>query len=221
MMSSRALYDQWADPYEAAKEEFLRRYGDPAIPFFLQYLGNPMGKVLLDMGCGTGREAAMYEGGGFGLVWGVDESEEMLKKARAKAAHPERFLHGRFDRIPLGNESVDVVTCQYSFHYELDFDSAYSELERILRPGGLLLMANRHPSSDALEMDRSEVDGRVYVRPLIWGKIRIPCPLHQMQEYMSPKFYQTFDLIDYWVWPRPYSERYDPWLFGMASRRRG
>jgi ubiquinone/menaquinone biosynthesis C-methylase UbiE len=200
----------------------VQEHGDPALPFFWSYLHACQQKILADIGCGSGWEAAAYEQIGLFKVWGIDESEEMLKKARLRVQRPEHFLHGYFDHIPLGSGSVHVVTCLYSLHYLVNMDVGYRELHRILQPGGLLLMANRHPVSDAQEVDRFEKDGRTYIRPLIWGKIPIECPLHaHMLDYLSPTFDQLFTLIDYCVWERPNAARkFSPFLFGVAALRR-
>jgi ubiquinone/menaquinone biosynthesis C-methylase UbiE len=215
----KALYDGIADPYEEAKLEYLRQHADPGMPFIVRNISRRPISSLADIGCGAGLEAAYYESLGIPTVWGIDDSEQMLKKARQRVRHADHFLFGHFDQIPLGDEYVDAVTCLYSFHYVRNMDRAYREMARVLRRGGRLLMVNRHPSSDALEQDRFEDNGQIFVRPLIWGKVPIPCPLHTMEEYLSDTFLQLFEWTEYVVLQFRGATTV-PQFFGLVATRR-
>src|ERR1051325_8231070 len=177
-------YDALADRYLGAKEKYLKNYADPAEEFVLEHIGDGAGRTLLDIGCGAGEEARGYEQRGF-AVRGVDPSEEMLKRARDKATHPENFYTGSYEKTGAKDQSVDVVVGLYSFHYVENLDEGYGELARILRPGGTLVFAVRHPFSDLSEAKRFLKNGKEYVRPTVYMEVPIEHPLHTMGEYFS------------------------------------
>ena len=107
------------------------------------------GKSALDLGPGLGRDCfiAARKVGPEGSVFGLDMSEEMLRKADGyKQAVVSRlgydnlnFLKGQFDvHIPLEDSSVDVIFSNCVNNLALDKQTAYQEMLRILRPGSKL-----------------------------------------------------------------------------------
>jgi SAM-dependent methyltransferase len=100
--------------------------------------------TVLDAGCGDGinlvglREIAAGEGLAMRLL-GVDYSP--LRLRRAVAAAPGTRVHqASLYRLPLVNESVDVVLCNHVIEHVPDVETTLSELRRVLRPGGLLIV---------------------------------------------------------------------------------
>ncbi|POM23146.1 Demethylmenaquinone methyltransferase [Actinomadura rubteroloni] len=97
------------------------------------------GDDVLDVGCATGplTRAARAAVGPDARVTGLDASEEMLTRARARADGVD-FVHGRAQRLPFAPASFDVVVLSLVLHY-LDREqaaAALAEARRVLRPGG-------------------------------------------------------------------------------------
>lgn len=73
---------------------------------------------------------------------GVDLSEDMLAVARQRL--PEQsgveWRLGKAEHLPLPSGRFDVVTCTNAFHLVADQLVALSELRRVLRPGGTLVL---------------------------------------------------------------------------------
>ena len=95
---------------------------------------------VLDVGCGDGRFAAELQGAGFSVV-GVDVAEEPLRRARSM--HPELDVRvvpvdGRW---PLDDASFDVVWAGETIEHVVDTAGWMSELRRVLRSGGSLLLS--------------------------------------------------------------------------------
>lgn len=96
--------------------------------------------VCLDLACGTGDLcrllAAKYQDG---LITGLDLSPVMLGRARARVPASTRvqFLQGDMGRIGLASESVDIVTGGYALRNAGDLGEALSEIQRVLKPGGI------------------------------------------------------------------------------------
>ncbi len=98
-------------------------------------------QVLLDFGCGPGRFCGSLAKRIDGKVIGVDPTAELIEIAEPAAGVEYRVMEGR--DIPLGNDSVDVVWICLVLGGIVDTDDlnyAVSEIERVLKPGGLLLV---------------------------------------------------------------------------------
>jgi arsenite methyltransferase len=127
---------------EAAAESFA----GVANPFALG--GLEAGEEVLDVGSGAGTDslvAAQMIGPG-GRVTGVDMTPEMLAKARAAAAEMGasnvEFLEGEAERLPFEDESFDVVLSNGVIDLIPDKDAVFFEIQRVLRPGGRIQIAD-------------------------------------------------------------------------------
>lgn len=100
------------------------------------------GEVVLDLGSGGGIDvllAARRVGAG-GKVFGLDMTEEMLQlalsnRAEAGATNVE-FLKGDIEAIPLPAGTIDVIISNCVINLSADKDKVFSEMRRVLRPGG-------------------------------------------------------------------------------------
>jgi SAM-dependent methyltransferase len=94
-------------------------------------------KVVIDFGCGTGKESVELAQSGARLVIGVDIQEEMLSQARQRAR-----LAGVQDRCVFSTkapERADVIISLDSFEHFSDPSGALSEIWELVKPGGHLL----------------------------------------------------------------------------------
>ncbi|WP_411278358.1 ArsR/SmtB family transcription factor [Falsiroseomonas sp.] len=109
--------------------------------------------ALLDIGTGTGRLLELVAPRAE-RVLGVDMSRDMLALARARLA--ERGLADRaavrqadMYRLPFADASFDAVALQMVLHYAEDPPAALAEAARVLKPGGVLLVADLAPHGEA------------------------------------------------------------------------
>ncbi|NNG03305.1 MAG: metalloregulator ArsR/SmtB family transcription factor [Inquilinus sp.] len=114
---------------------------------------------LLDLGTGTGRMLAVMARRAARCV-GIDSSREMLAVARAnlEAAGVRNWQvrHGDLYQLPLPSASFDVAVIHQVLHYLEDPADALAEAARILRPGGMLLIADFAPHAvDDLRVDHA------------------------------------------------------------------
>jgi ubiquinone/menaquinone biosynthesis C-methylase UbiE len=126
----------------------------------------PAGSSVLDAGCGTGRHTAFLVEKGHDVV-GIDSSPEMLAVAAAKAP-TARFELADLERIPLPDASVDAAVCGLVLSHARDLAPVVSEVARVLRPGGRLIVSNPHPFATGLLDWRATVTddaGRLAVIP--------------------------------------------------------
>jgi SAM-dependent methyltransferase len=97
------------------------------------------GQRVLDVACGTGvlAQAVADRVGTSGSTIGVDINEGVLDIARDK--HPAVEWHkGQAEALPLEDNSVDAVVCQFGLMYFEDQQLALQEMMRVLKPGGNL-----------------------------------------------------------------------------------
>lgn len=142
-----------------------------------RHFGAP-GQRLLDLGCGTGRDAGRLASMGYTAV-GLDTSAAMLDYARSQ--HPTvRFVQGRMQDLDLGAR-FDVITCLDSAllycHDNEDLAATLAACHRHLEPGGLFVAEMRNGAyflgNDELlraETERAiEADGVTYrARTMLW-----------------------------------------------------
>ncbi len=101
---------------------------------------------MLDVGCGTGVFAAKLRDNLPQVdVYGVDLVSGMLEKGKARWRHHAAHVwpvQGDSERLPFASESFDVVTCTHSFHHYPRQERAISEMRRVLKPGGRLIVVD-------------------------------------------------------------------------------
>jgi ubiquinone/menaquinone biosynthesis C-methylase UbiE len=136
-------YTQWAPRYDSPNPAIAGE--EPVVHAMLAAI--PAGDAL-DAACGTGRHAAELAALGHRVI-GVDTTEAMLEVARAKVPDAD-FRRGALEDLPLGDESVDVITCALALTHVPDLTPVLREFRRVLRPGGTAVLSDIHPSNTLL-----------------------------------------------------------------------
>jgi len=118
--------------------------------------GLPHGAHILDVGCGAGATVAhLVDDGGFRAT-GLDTSEERLRQDRE--ARPDLdFVAGRAEALPFADGSFDGVLCECVLSTVEDTGAVLSEMVRVLRRGGALMLSDLY----VREGDLTPSDGGV------------------------------------------------------------
>jgi arsenite methyltransferase len=122
------------------------------------------GATILDLGCGAGTDLliAAQMVGHEGRAIGVDMTPSMLERARESAAEmglANVELHeGLIESLPFEDESVDVVISNGVIDLVPDKDAVFSEIDRVLRPGGRLQIADVIIHKEVSEDARKRID---------------------------------------------------------------
>jgi len=137
-------FDRWAATYD--RSAIQRRYFGPIQSALLDFIDGatriePAPRVF-DIGCGTGRllraAAARWPGA---RLFGIDPAARMISEA-ARLNPGAGFQVARAEELPFPDRSMDVVLSSLSFHHWVDQSQALREIHRVLRPGGLLALAD-------------------------------------------------------------------------------
>lgn len=116
------------------------------------------GLRLLDAGCGTGRRLLGIQAR---AAVGIDASAEMLAAAPIGIATDERIqlMVGDLRELPVEDQSFDVVWCRLALGHVLDCAVVYTELARVCRAGGTIIVTDFHPAAVAAGHRRTFRDG--------------------------------------------------------------
>ena len=122
------------------------------------------GEVVLDLGCGAGTDLliAAQMAGASGRAIGIDMTASMLDRARTSAEAMglgNVELHETMiEELPLEADSVDVVISNGVIDLVPDKDAVFSEIDRVLRPGGRLQLADVFVRHEVSEDARKRID---------------------------------------------------------------
>jgi arsenite methyltransferase len=158
----------WAEdlgyPSELARvpERTVESFAGVANPHVLGRI--EAGQVVLDLGCGAGTDLliAAQMVGPEGRAIGIDMTPKMLERARESANEmglDNVELHqGLIESLPLPDESVDVVISNGVIDLVPDKDAVFAEIDRVLRPGGRLQVADVVIHTEVSEDARKRID---------------------------------------------------------------
>jgi ubiquinone/menaquinone biosynthesis C-methylase UbiE len=139
------------------------------------------GDRVLDVGCGTGSLTltAQSYAGPSGKVYGIDASPEMIEAAKEKARRAGSgvvFEVGLIEELAFPEASFEVVISRLAIHH-LPADlkqRGFSEILRVLKPGGQLLIADfKPPDNPLLSHLTSALVGQHMMQTDVWSLPRM------------------------------------------------
>jgi ubiquinone/menaquinone biosynthesis C-methylase UbiE len=189
-----ARFDRWAKTYDEGRLTTWMRQGQEKC---LDALCLKKTDSFLDVGCGTGwgvvRAAErLYDG----RACGIDLSPEMIARARKAAnRYPNvEFRVADAEQLPYDDVSFDGVMCTHSFHHYSDPVRALSEIRRVTKPGGRLVILD------------SNRDRCAWV--WCWDRILRVCEKSHVQYYTEAELLALLDGAGYSDHALVYSEHF-------------
>lgn len=98
---------------------------------------------ILQVGCGTGllNRYLQKAGGRNGHLFNLDANALHLRYGLEKGAL-ENILHAKIEKVPLADQTFDIIVFARSYHHVLNHRQALRECERLLKPGGVIYIAD-------------------------------------------------------------------------------
>lgn len=144
-----AAYDGFAAIFarEAATSAYNAHYDRPTV---LGLLGDVAGQLVLDAGCGPGIYTRELVRRGARVI-AVDASTDMIAHARASSGGAYLRCHDLNQPLTwLPDNSIDTCLLALVIHYLHNRATTLADLNRVLTPGGQLLVSTSHPTADWL-----------------------------------------------------------------------
>jgi malonyl-CoA O-methyltransferase len=152
-VSAREGYALWAEEWDRTPSPIVAVEERALLP----WIARVSARRAIDVGCGTGRWTARI------AAIGVDASGPMLAVAAGKPGLRGRLAVSDASALPFTNASADLVLCALTLGHMSDPTVAMREFERVLMPGGTLLLTDFHPAAFAHGWRRTfRRDGQVY-----------------------------------------------------------
>ncbi len=154
-----AAYDATVDQYltlvgREIRAEIEQPLDRALLAAFVEHVdGGPDGPVA-DLGCGPGRVAALLDRAGLPVL-GLDLSAGML--AGGRASHPTlRFVRGALGALPIADAALVGAVAWYSIIHTAPggLPVIWHELNRVIRPGGRLLLGFQTGAGERVERPR-------------------------------------------------------------------
>ena len=143
---SHQTWDEVASGWEK-RREWLMRVTAPANDWLANKLAPEPGQTILDLAAGTGDLGLMIAErvGDEGRVISADFAEHMVEVARrngeGRGLSNVEYRVMDAERMDLGDDSMDGVTCRWGYMLMADPATALKETRRVLRDGGRLAFA--------------------------------------------------------------------------------
>lgn len=205
-----AMKSRMKATWEAGDYATFATYMEPGAVDLLNAWGVAPGQQLLDVGCGAGQLTIPAARMGLATT-GVDIARNLVERARQRAAGERldaTFLEGDAEALPFEDDSFDVVASIFGAMFAPRPELVASELLRVCRPGGRILMGNWTPGSFPARMFQT-VAGYVppppVPSPVLWGEESIV-----RERFAGAREIRTEKrLYSQWTYPFPTSEVLD------------
>lgn len=142
-----------------------------------QRLADAGARLVLDIGCGTGRTALDVARAGSPVI-GIDMSRGMLRRAREKARRRGLtnilLVAGDAEALPVPDGAADGIVCQGVLHHLPNVRAALSEADRTASESALLFLAE--PDAEASAVYRAVHGGAALLGRLVRTARRLGSP---------------------------------------------
>jgi len=200
------MYSRHPSPSRKDKLEFASTRMELRLRFCGVSGEDYVGRDVLDAGCGTGEYSCWFASRG-SRVTGIDLSDESLKEAQAYARAAGlkgiRFVKQSVLQSGFPDESFDFVYCTGVLHHTPDPFRGLTELTRLVRPGGKILVSLYNSFGFAprelrrqltLRLGGERLEERVH-----WGRRLFPFTTRRLLE--GPRNDPEAALYDYFAIP--------------------
>jgi len=148
MNNTEDIYNTTAELWARSEPRSLSDF--TARPRIFDLCGDIRGLTVVDLGCGEGYCARVFEERGAAAVEGIELSKNMVALAQGKQTENSiiNYCCGDVSHLPYGAQYFDLAVGVFVFNY-LSLEktqSAFREIFRVLKPGGTFIFSVPHPS---------------------------------------------------------------------------
>lgn len=101
---------------------------------------------MLEVGCGTGHWTELFSEKGFQIT-ATDVSQAMMSQAKKKSIPNVIFLEADVCQLPFQDNYFDQVATITALEFCGNIQQAFSEIKRVLKPGGWLIIGSLNADS--------------------------------------------------------------------------
>jgi ubiquinone/menaquinone biosynthesis C-methylase UbiE len=162
------LFDNWPDDYEnwfsTPLGKLIKEF---ELDLILKMLKPQRGEHILDAGCGTGIFTSDIINKGASIT-GLDISRPMLKKALRKTGNSFKCVCADMLKLPFKDCTFDKTVTITAIEFIKDAALALSELERVTKPGGVIVAATLNSLSPWAEKRKkdAEKEGGIFMHAI-------------------------------------------------------
>lgn len=122
-------------------EESRRAKAAKIAAVIMHFLGRTEldGLAIVDVGCSGGIIAAELDQLGADVI-GLDIDVEGIEKAKARYGHRVQFFCADSEKMPLDDDSADVVICNHVYEHVVDPEALFAEMSRVCKPNGIMYL---------------------------------------------------------------------------------
>jgi ubiquinone/menaquinone biosynthesis C-methylase UbiE len=207
-MNIEKAYNIWADQYDTNSNKTR----DLDSKSTRETLNKFDFSIVIELGCGTGKNTNYLLKKADKII-GIDFSQEMLNKAKAKI-QDERVEFRKADLTAewnIENNFADLITCSLVLEHIKDLDFVFNQANKKLKKGGIFFISELHPfkqysgSKAKFETENGTQELETYV--------------HHVSEYLSVASENGFELEELKEWFDEENKSGIPRLIGIVMRK--
>lgn len=203
----------WRRHTWAGRERLERRWAD----LCGRFSSLSTGQHVLELGCGTGLWTAYLANLGPAIT-AIDLSDDLMSQARVRVRKPHvTFLNADAECLPFPERHFDAV-CGLSVLHHLDPATALVEMQRVLRPGGMLWFSEPNMLNPQIMLQKNIPWLKRWLGDTPDETAFFRWPLKRLMERagFTDVCIQPFDFLHPDL-PDSVARRLDPWLSRLES----
>jgi len=144
--SARSAYDLWAEDYDDQPQNLVLAWDEEIFSMLLGWT-DLENRVVVDIGCGTGRHWQKILDKNPSRLAGYDVSAGMLKHLIIKYPQAECRLLSGHQLTELPDASVGCILSTLTMAHFKNVEKVLREWTRVLQPGGSMIITDFHPAA--------------------------------------------------------------------------
>lgn len=214
----------WYDEYLADEDSYQQQV---ILPNLLRIVDPKRDQRILDLACGQGFFTAHFAASGAGVM-GVDISPELIQTARKKIRMPNVvFEVSSAHKLGfLRNSTFDTVVSVLATQNIKELDETFAECERILKPGGRLVLVINHPAFRVPQASDWQYDaagqrqGRVVYKYMSEATLKIDMYPGAKKKTFTYSFHRPLQTFVKWLSKRGFAiTRLEEWVSHKKSQK--